>query len=148
VRSSRQAGRPLAFQALFELESRAGRDPERVVRDRATIHREETGERLDPGAEKFAVSLVRGTLDKRAAIDERIAAVARAFPVEQMPVTDRVALELAVYELEYERGAPVGAVINEAVELAKTYGGESSGRFVNGVLGTISGEPRDHAAHG
>ncbi len=145
--SIRQSGRQLAFQALFELESRPGRDPERVVRDRATVHSEETGKRLAPGAEKFASSLVRGTLDRRPAIDERIAAVARAFPVEQMPVTDRVSLELAVYELDYDRGAPVGAVINEAVELAKTYGGESSGRFVNGVLGTIAGELREHRAH-
>lgn len=145
--SVRQAGRTLAFQALFELGSREARDPERVVRARAAVYREESGDRLDSAAERFAVSLVRGTLDKRAAIDERIAAVAPAFPVGQMPVTDRVALELAVYELGYERGAPVGAVINEAVELAKTYGGENSGRFVNGVLGTISGEMHEHGAH-
>lgn len=142
MRPIRQAGRRLAFEALFELESRQSRQPEDVIMDRAVVHYEETGEHLDPGSETFALSLVRGTLDRRASLDEQIAAVAPAFPVAQLPTTDRVALELAVYEMLHERGAPVGAVINEAVELAKTYGGESSGRFVNGVLGTIAGKLR------
>ena len=83
---------------------------------------------------------------EREAIDHRLAAVAPAFPIDQMATTDRVALELATYELLLQRDTPVKVVINEAVELAKTYGGENSGRFVNGVLGTIAGDPasRDH----
>lgn len=140
MRPIRQAGRRLAFEALFELESRQSRNPDDVVRDRAAVYFEETGEHLDPRTETFALNLVRGTLDRRAALDERIAVVAPAFPVTQMAATDRVALELAAYELLHEGGAPIGAVINEAVELAKTYGGENSGRFVNGVLGTIAGK--------
>jgi acyl carrier protein len=71
-------------------------------------------------------------------LDRRIHGAAPAFPVEQMPRTDRVALELGVYELVYEPSARLKIVINEAVELAKMYGGENSGRFVNGVLGTIA----------
>ena len=59
-----------------------------------------------------------------------------------MATTDRVALELATYELLYEREVPVKVAINEAIELAKTYGGENSGRFVNGVLGTIAESAR------
>jgi N utilization substance protein B len=57
-----------------------------------------------------------------------------------------VALELAVYELLYERSAPVAVIINEAVDLAKTFGSETSGRFVNGVLGTIA-EELERQAH-
>ncbi len=140
MKGGRQVGRRLAVQALFELEARPGRNPEAVVADRALHRYEESGETVNPRAKEFALTLVRGTLDKRVPIDELIAEAAPAFPVEQMPATDRVALELAIFELLYERGAPIGAVIDEAVDLAKTYGGENSGRFVNGVLGTIAGE--------
>jgi N utilization substance protein B len=136
----RQTGRRLAFQALFEIETRSGRDPEAVLADRVAHLQDESGEEVSTRSRRFALALVRGTLDKRTEIDDRIARVAPAFPVDQMPVTDRVALEQAVYELLYDRRAPVGAVIDEAVELAKTYGGENSGRFVNGVLGTIAGK--------
>lgn len=145
TRNVRQLGRQLAFQALFELEMRPDRTPDAVVADRARQLEEESAQRAGPAAQEFAVLLVRGTLDKRAPIDEMIGDAAPAFPVDQMPATDRTALELALYELLYERGAPIGAVINEAVQMAKTYGGENSGRFVNGVLGTIAGELKSGA---
>jgi N utilization substance protein B len=97
-------------------------------------------------AESFALALSVSTRAHRAEIDGMIADKAPAFPVEQLPTTDRVSLELAIDELIYERDAPIGAVINEAVEIAKTYGGENSGRFVNGVLGTIAEEVQKSAS--
>jgi N utilization substance protein B len=133
--------RTLAFQTLFELESRPGHSLSDALDYRLKALEEETGESLDAQQVAFTRKLVEGALAERVEIDRRLAVVAPAFPIEQMATTDRVALELAVYELRHRRGTPVKVVINEAVELAKTYGGENSGRLVNGVLGTIAGEP-------
>lgn len=140
MKAGRRLARRLAFQTLFELEARAGRSIEEALADRVSAHGEETGESVTQGASEFARLLVAGTVERRTDIDERIAAAAPLFPVEQIALTDRVALEIAIFELLYAHTASVRVVINEAVELAKTYGGESSGRFVNGVLGTIAEE--------
>ena len=86
----------------------------------------------------FARDLVEGVLARRDEIDGIIAAAAPAWPLDQMPAIDRNVLRLAISEMLGDNGAPVGAVINEAVELAKTFGSEQSGSFVNGVLGSIA----------
>jgi N utilization substance protein B len=86
---------------------------------------------------RYVERLVTGVAAERQEIDAAIAAAAPAFPVEQLPAVDRNVLRIAIYELWHERDVPVKAAINEAVELAKHFGGENSGRFVNGVLGTI-----------
>jgi len=138
--TQRHLARTLAFQTLFELASRGGQDIDYVLVRRIEELEEESNQMLQPKSTAFAGRLVRGALEARQEIDERIARLAPAFPVEQLAATDRVVLELAAYELLYERSTPVKVAINEAVELAKTYGGESSGRFVNGVLGTIAEE--------
>ncbi|MGI8968602.1 MAG: transcription antitermination factor NusB [Chloroflexota bacterium] len=138
--SGRRASRDLALQTLFELESRTGRPVEQVLAERVAALEEDAESRLDRRTIDFATELVQGTLAERQEIDQRIECAAPAFPVIQMAATDRVALELGIFELLYAHSAPKRVVINEAVELAKTYGGESSGRFVNGVLGTIAGE--------
>jgi N utilization substance protein B len=138
MKAGRRLARSLAFLTLFELESR----PDSVLKDALDRRRqaltEETGENLDESSIRFATALVKSALQHRDEIDARVHRTAPAFPIEQMPVTDRVALELALCELLFERRVPVRVAINEAVELAKTYGGENSGRFVNGVLGTIA----------
>lgn len=148
MKNPRRRARSLAFLTLFELESHPGCSLEDALRDRSVMLTEETGEELNASGIEFAEHLVRGTLAHRPEIDGLIHQAAPAFPVEQLAVTDRAALELAVYELQHEPGTPPRVAINEAVELAKTYGSENSGRFVNGVLGTIagelSGEHRDH----
>jgi N utilization substance protein B len=140
MRGSRRQARRLAFQSLFELEARGGRTVDEALRDRVEAEREDTGERVERKSIEFARQLVTGALAERENIDRRIAAAAPLFPVEQTALTDRVALEIAIFELLYAHTASVRVVINEAVELAKTFGGESSGRFVNGVLGTIAEE--------
>ena len=82
--------------------------------------------------------LVRGVMENFREIDPYIAEAAPAFPIAQLPAVDRNVLRLAIYELLRETEVPPKAAINEAVELAKRFGGENSSRFVNGVLGTIA----------
>jgi N utilization substance protein B len=141
----KRLARSVAFQVLFELESREERELEKALEDRLEVLGEEPGEHLNAEMVRFAQRLVRGTAQHRADLDERIGTAAPAFPIEQIATTDRVALELAVFELLHESGTPVKVIINEAIELAKTYGGENSGKFVNGVLGTIVDELGDAA---
>ncbi len=86
----------------------------------------------------FAERLVEGVLAHRDALDTLIAEVAPQWPVAQLPRVDLNVLRLALCELLYSAEVPVGAVINEAVELAKRYGSENSGKFVNGALGTVA----------
>lgn len=86
----------------------------------------------------FAGRLVDRVLAHRAALDALIAAIAPQWPVSQLPRVDLNVLRLALCELLYSTDVPVGAVINEAVELAKRYGSENSGKFINGTLGTVA----------
>lgn len=95
---------------------------------------------------EFVVKLVQGVLDHRAEIDGTIERVAPQWPLDQVAMVDRNVLRLGLYELMYgdRQAVPPKVAINEAIELAKGFGGESSGRFVNGVLGTVykeMGEP-------
>lgn len=87
----------------------------------------------------YAEALVRGVQAHRAEIDERLSSTSENWALDRMPVVDRAILRLAVYEMIYVDEVPVSVTINEAVELAKAYGGEDdSSRFVNGVLGRIA----------
>lgn len=94
---------------------------------------------------EFANSLVSGVLNNKDEIDSIIELAAPAWPIEQVAVTDRVALEMGVYEVSLSRETPVEVAINEAVELAKIFGGENSAGFVNGVLRTISERAAAHS---
>ncbi len=126
----RQRARLLALQALFEIDS-VGHDPEEVVRRRLLA------DPLPPPATDLMTSLVFGVLKERPRLDELIARFAPEWPVEQLPIVDRNILRMALWELTNpEMDTPVRVVINEAVELAKLFGAESTPRFVNGVLGT------------
>ena len=88
---------------------------------------------------EYAEMLVRGVSAHRAEIDRRLEATSENWTVERMPVVDRAILRLAVFEMLYVDEVPISVTINEAVELAKAYGGEDdSPRFINGVLGCIA----------
>jgi N utilization substance protein B len=93
---------------------------------------------LADGFRDFAERLVGRVLAHRETLDALIAEIAPAWPVPQLPRVDLNVLRLALAELLYSTDVPVGAVINEAVELAKRYGSENSGKFVNGALGTVA----------
>ncbi len=89
----------------------------------------------------FARELVAQVLDHLAEIDAQLVAAAPRRPLEQMARVEKAILRLAISEILLNNGVPARAAINEAVELAKTYGGENSGRFVNGVLATVFSQP-------
>lgn len=99
-------------------------------------------EPASPRASAFARRLVRGTLEHLGQIDALIQETAPSWPLDALPVVDKAILRLALFELIVDNKAPFRVVINEAVELAKAYGGEHSGRFVNGVLGTVASQAR------
>ena len=87
----------------------------------------------------YAERLVLGVAERKDEIDERLTAVSENWTVERMPVVDRAILRLATFEMLFVDDVPVSVSIDEAVELAKMYGGEDeSSRFVNGVLGRIA----------
>jgi N utilization substance protein B len=83
------------------------------------------------------VTQLDGVHQNQAAIDGIIAPAAPEWPVEQIAKIDKIILRIGVYELMIKRDVPPKVAINEAVELAKTFGGENSSKFINGVLGTI-----------
>ena len=118
------------MQVIFELEHRDA-DPEEAVR----YHLDD--EHVAGEQAAFAVRLVRGTLENQDAIDEEIGASSTHWKLEQMAGVERAVLRLATYELLFCPDVPVKAAINESIELAKTFGGDEAGRFVNGVLGRI-----------
>lgn len=128
--SLRHQARMLAMQALYEWDI-AQHDPftalDRLVRTRDASHR----------AAEFAHEIVSRVVDHQEAIDQRITAAASNRPLNQMARVEKAILRLAISEILFNNAVPARAAINEAVELAKEYGGENSGRFVNGVLGTI-----------
>jgi transcription antitermination protein NusB len=92
----------------------------------------------DGEPDEFCRELVSGVEAHLPDIDETIGEVSENWSVSRMPLVDRNILRLATYEIAYEGDVPTSVAINEAVELAKVYGGEDSSKFVNGVLGKIA----------
>ena len=129
--SSRRKSRVVALQTLYEVDTVGHPAEETLLRLAA-----ESG--LADAAIAFARELIAGVLDNRERIDEVIAKAAPAWPVEQLAPIDRNILRLAISEIVINNRTPVRAAINEAVELAKRFGSDSSARFVNGVLGSVS----------
>jgi len=129
--SKRHRARILALQALFELDS-VGHPAEQTIA--SLLEETPTPEE----SVRFARELVQGVLENREQIDEIIRKTAPAWPLEQVAAIDRNILRLAIYEIVIDNKVPMRAAINEAVDLAKEFGGETSPKFVNGVLGSVS----------
>jgi N utilization substance protein B len=91
----------------------------------------------------FTMVLVQGVVEYQTHIDMLIARYAPEWPLDQMAVIDRNILRIAIFEFLISEKTPVKVAINEAVELAKTYGSDSAPRFVNGVLGTLADQLHD-----
>ena len=106
----------------------------------ASFRRLEEEAGLSEATSEYAVQVTEGVVRQQDEIDEFIHKFAPTWPVRQLPAVDRNILRLALFELRYGTGIPHKIAINEAVELAKTFGGESSARFVNGVLGSVMEE--------
>jgi transcription antitermination protein NusB len=127
----RRKARVAALQALYEADV-SGHDA------RAALERLSDEEALSELQRSFAAELLDGVMAKRDAIDDVIRQAAPQWPVAQIAAIDRNVLRLAIWEILLNNGAPIRAVINEAVELAKVYGSDNSAKFVNGVLGSVS----------
>ncbi len=127
----RRKARIIALQALFEIDS-SGHKAEEVL-DRLLDE-----ERLPEENSGFARDLVAGVIQHREEIDGSIQTFAPVWPVEQLSAIDRNILRLAIFEILIDNKVPVKVAINEAVELAKRFGTDSSSKFVNGVLGSVS----------
>ena len=134
---SRRRSRIAAFQVLFEADLTGRLVPE-------VLNRHLAESSLNAEAQQFTRDLVFGVGRHLEDIDDTIRHYAPAFPLEDMAAVDRNVLRLAIYEVLFDTGrAPLRVAINEAVEIAKGYGSESSGRFVNGVLGAVALEAAD-----
>jgi len=130
VTGFRRKARTVALQTLYELDCSAHKPKEVLAR----LLEEKT---LPDEAADFATSLVNGVLQNKKGIDDVIRRFAPAFPVNQIAPIDRNILRLAIFEVLFDNRVPVKAAINEAVELAKSFGGDTSQKFVNGVLGSV-----------
>jgi transcription antitermination protein NusB len=128
----RHQARVLAMQSLYEHDM-TGHDSGDILN---RLHDEED-EAVPPPVAERVVHLVRGVIERQLELDPHIEQAAPQFPIPQLAAVDRNVLRLAIYELKFAPDVPYKAVINEAVEIAKRFGGPNSGKFVNGVLGTI-----------
>ena len=129
----RRSARALALQALYEVDIAL-----HGVDESLKWLKEEYP--LPASALGYALQITEGVVENRSAIDELIKKYAPAWPVNQLSVIDRNILRLALYEIRFNKDTPNKVAINEAVELAKAYGSESSPRFINGVLGSVMDE--------
>lgn len=129
----RHQARMLALQILFEVDLTDHAPSDVLARTFAD-------QPVLSETRKYAERLVNGTLTDQEEIDRYVSAAAPAFPVSQLPSIDRNVLRIAIFELLRQSNVPPKVAINEAVELAKRFGGDNSGRFVNGVLGTVVGQ--------
>ena len=130
---TRRKARIAALQTLYELDCTKHKAEEALAHLRA-------GETLPQEALSFSEELVKGVLQNKSELDALIKKFAPAFPPEQMSVIDRNILRLAIFEVLLSDKTPTKVAINEAVELAKEFGGDSSPRLINGVLGSITTE--------
>lgn len=138
--SNRHLARAIAMQSLYEWDFYGG---SRDVSEMAKRNLAEQPESFDET--DFTLSIVKGVMDHREEIDQAISTFAPDWPLAKITTVDRNILRIGVYELLFNFDIPSKVAINEAIELAKTFGGESSGKFVNGVLGAVY---RDQLARG
>lgn len=128
--SPRRKARQLALQILYEMDTSHHNHTD-------IIKQYQGEEKIPEEVLSFTRELVEGVIVNRKKLEELIRKYAPSYPVKQLSVIDRNILELAIQEILFDNKVPKKAAINEAIELAKKYGGESSPRFINGVLGSI-----------
>jgi len=133
--ASRHLSRSIAMQSLYEWDFH-GKKPEALEKIVERNIKE-----FGPGLEdkSFVRQIVKGTVSHLPEIDKIIEKAAPEWPLDQITIIDRNVLRIGLYELLFgnKEEVPPKVAINEAIELAKTFGGESSGKFINGVLGTV-----------
>ncbi|MDQ2973581.1 MAG: transcription antitermination factor NusB [bacterium] len=134
--SNRHLGRIVTLQTLYEIDFRRDCNDKDV--DKKEVVKRNIGRYSEVLEDKsFIINLVDGVLDSEDELDKIIQPIAPEWPIDQIARMDRTILRIAFYELLSGADVPPKVVINEAVELAKAFGGENSSRFINGVLGTL-----------
>lgn len=134
---SRRQARERALQVLFQVDL-GHADP-----DQAFINMNENFGALSNN-EDFARMLVNGTLAHLEAIDRVIAGISKDWNIKRMANVDRNIMRLALYEIFYCKDIPNSVSVNEAVDLGKAFGGEESGKFINGILGRVVENPEKY----
>jgi N utilization substance protein B len=129
VIGSRREARETALGLLYEADVRGETPAQTLARQ------------IVPPVE-YAQVLLTGVAEHRDELDQLLRDVSHGWAIERMAVIDRALLRLSTYELAHRPDVPTGAVLSEAVELAKRYGTDDSSRFVNGVLGTLARQLR------
>lgn len=127
---NRHLSRAISMQTLYEWDFRLGGQPMEIAGRNIAAYEDDA----DPD---YIQRTVSGVVEHVRDIDAKIGKVAPEWPVDQIASIDKAILRLAIYELLYDDDVPPKVAINEAVELGKTFGSDSTSRFVNGVLGTI-----------
>jgi len=135
----RRQARMIALQTLYEYDT-AQHLPDEVLQR----HAEER--HLQPRVVEYAQELITGVCSHLVEIDAHIQSAAQEWPLQQMARIDKNILRLAIYEILFNNTVPAKAAINEAVELAKLFGSNTSSRFINGVLGTIFNRAQNQPA--
>jgi len=136
VASNRHLGRIIALQTLYEQDFRRESDDKNFHLDEVLARNISRYQDMVEDKE-FIDKLVRGVAKYEKALDEQLQPIAPEWPIDQIARMDRVILRMGLYELLHAKDVPPKVVINEAVELAKSFGGENSSKFINGVLGTV-----------
>ena len=131
--ASRRKARSIALQALYEIDTTTHGAEE-------VLARYAYDDSVGADTFDFITALVQGVMQHHHQLDTVIARHAPAFPVQQMAAIDRNILRMALFEMKYCSDTPVKVSINEAVELAKSFGSDASPRLINGVLGAVMDE--------
>lgn len=144
--ANRHRARIIALQSFYEWDF--NHKPVSELKKIAARNVRELAPNLEE--DSFVYHLIDGVIKHKKEIDEKIVKTAPEWPLDQIMVVDRNVMRLGIFELNFDDQIPPKVAINEAIELAKSFGGEASGRFVNGVLGTLyrsmGGEAQDPLA--
>lgn len=127
---NRHLSRMVAMQTLYEWDFRQSNNLNEIKERNITEYEND----LDP---EFVNYLVDGVVEKLTLLDQEIVNSAPEWPLEQISLIDKTILRISIFELLHSTNVPSKVAINEAVELAKQFGGENSSKFINGVLGTV-----------
>ena len=130
---NRHLSRVIVMQTLYELDFRPKSDLN-AIKQRNIDNYNARHEEADL---EFVDKTIEGILERQKNIDSQISKAAPEWPLEQISLIDKTILRIAIFELLYTENIPPKVAINEAVELGKTFGGQNSSKFINGVLGTV-----------
>ena len=131
--SNRHLARTIAMQTLYQWDFNDQKEKDIMP----LLERNKKSFAPEFNDEGFTAGLIKGVTEHMKEINELIEKYAPEWPLDQITIVDRNILRIGVFELKYNQDIPAKVAINEAIELAKTFGGESSGKFVNGVLGAM-----------